>query len=258
MARRSQTGNPEVLRLKLVELLQDLPERLRAGSVGEQVSSLVEVNLHLRALGASIGASLAPDDAGSGRARLLAYLRHQVGHIVHTDELLIVAGIGDYPRRIRELRTDHGWPIISGLAVRDMRADATAVHKRSRGAEQVSRMVAEEYLLIEDTCDQDAVRRWQEAVAIRDQSSDVKSAVLAYLRRAPGKRVTAEELRYVAGNSSTWPAAVRALRAEGWSIASKDAGSKDLPWGLYVLESANIIAHSKLDTDAEYTENRIS
>jgi len=239
MARRSQTGNPEELRLKLVELLHDLPERLRTGTVGEQVSSLVEANLHLRALGASIGASLAPEEAGSGRARLLAYLRHQVGHIVHTDELMIVAGIGDYPRRIRELRADHGWPIISGLAVRDMRADAAATEKRSRGAEQVTKMVAEEYVLIENTCDQDAISRWAQAVAIRDQSPDVKSAVLTYLKRAPGKRVTAEELRYVAGNSSTWPAAVRALRAEGWAIASKDTGSKDLPWGLYVLQSSN-------------------
>lgn len=235
MARRSQIGNPEELRLKLLGLLQDLPERLHTGTVGEQVSGLVEVNLHLRALGASIGASLAPDDAGSGRARLLAYLRHQVGQIVHTDELLIVAGIGDYPRRIRELRAAHGWPIISGLAVRDMRADAAA-EKRGRGAEQVSKMAAEEYLLIEDICDQDAVRRWQEAVEIRDRSSDVKSAVLAYLRRAPGKRVTAEELRYVASNSSTWPTAIRELRADGWAIASKGAGSADLPWGLYVLE----------------------
>jgi len=245
MARRSQTGNPEVLRLKLVELLHDLPERLRSGTIGEQVSSLVEVNLHLRALGASIGASLSPESGGSGRSRLLAYLRHQVGRIVHTDELLIVAGIGDYPRRIRELRADHGWPIISGLAVRDMRADTAAAGKRNRGVEQVSKMVAEEYLLIEDTCDPDAIGRWEQAVTIRDQSSDVKSAVLAYLKRAPGKRVTAEELRYVAGNSSTWPAAVRELRDEGWSIASKDAGSEDLPWGLYILDSGRREARSR-------------
>jgi hypothetical protein len=164
-------------------------------------------------------------------------LRHQVGQIVHTDELQIVAGIGDYPRRIRELRADHGWPIISGLAVRDMRADAAATEKRNRGVEQVSKMAADEYLLIEDTCDPDAIGRWQQAASIRDKSLDVKSAVLAYLKQALGRRVTAEELRYVAGNSSTWPAAVRELRSEGWSIASKDAGSKGLPWGLYVLES---------------------
>lgn len=237
MARRSQTGNPELLRLKLVELLQDLPERLRVGTIGEQVCSLVEVNLQLRALGASIGASLAPDEAGSGRARLLAYLRRQVGRIVHTDELMIVAGIGDYPRRIRELRANYGWPIISGLAVRDMRADAASA-ENGRGKAQVGKMVPEEYLLIEDACDPDAVRRWQEAAVIRAQSDDVKSAVLAYLRRAAGRRVTAEELRYVAGNSTSWPAALRALRKDGFSIASKDTGSEDLPWGIYIFDGS--------------------
>lgn len=234
MARRSQTGDPEELRLKLLDLLRDLPERLRAGTIGEQVCSLVEVNMHLRALGASIGASLAPEDSGSGRARLIAYLRIQVGRIVHTDELMIVAGIGDYPRRIRELRGDHGWPIISGLAVRDMRAEMDSGGPGSR-AEQLGRMAPEEYLLIEDARDPDAVRRWQEAALIRDQAADTKSAVATYLKRAPGKRVTAEELRYVSGNNSGWPAVVRALREEGWKIASKDHGGDDLPWGIYML-----------------------
>lgn len=235
MARRSQTGNPEDLRLRLLELLRDLPERLRSGSIGEQVSSLVEVNLHLRALGASIGASLAPEDAGSGRARLLAYLRVQTGRIVHTDELMIVAGIGDYPRRIRELRGDHGWPIISGLAVRDMRAAIDDGRPGSR-ANQVSRMAPEEYMLIEDAQDPDAVRRWQEAAVIRDQTPDIKSALAAYFKRAPGKRVTAEELRYVAGNNSGWPAVIRALRQEGWQILSKDDGAEDMPWGIYTFK----------------------
>jgi hypothetical protein len=235
VARRSQIGDPEELRLKLLELLRELPHRLRDGSVGEQVCSLVELNLNLRALGASIGASLAPDDAGSGRARLIAYLRVQVGQIVHTDELMIVAGIGDYPRRIRELRGNHGWPIISGLAMRDMRADVDSGRPGSN-AEHLGRMAPEEYMLIEDARDSDAVRRWQEAAQIRDRAVDIKSAIAAYLKRAPGKRVTAEELRYVAGNNSGWPAAVRALRAEGWSISSKDNGASNLPWGIYILE----------------------
>jgi len=239
VARRSQTGNPEELRLNLIGLLGDLPERLRTGSIGEQVCSLVEVNLQLRALGASIGASLALEDSGSGRARLLAYLRNQVGRIVHTDELMIVAGIGDYPRRIRELRGDYGWPIISGLAVRDMRADTITNRKKDTG-EQIGKMAAEEYLLIEDACDPDAVRRWASALDIRDRSADIKAAVLTYLRHAVGKRVTAEELRYVSGNRGGWPAAVGALRGEGWQISAKAFGADELPWGIYVLKSDKV------------------
>lgn len=233
MARRSKTANPESLRLKLVELLSNLPERLRTGSVGEQVGELVQVHHSLRDLGASIGASLAPQDSDSGRARVIAYLRNQVGRIVHTDELMIVAGIGDYARRIRELRAHHGWPIISGMAVHDMRAAATS---RFDADAQLSSMVPEEYLLIEDRRDPDAIRRWADAPRIRDESNGAKEAILAYLQMAAGKRVTAEELRYVSGNDVSWPFAVRALREEGWAIAAHAFGSAALPPGLYVLE----------------------
>lgn len=236
MARRSQTGDPETLRLNLLALLEKLPDRLGKGTIGEQVCSLVEVNLQLRALGASIGASLAPEKSGSGRARLIAYLREQTGQIVHTDELMIVAGIGDYPRRIRELRTDSGWPIISGLAVRDMRAEMNSGRPGS-DAEKIGRMAPEEYMLIEDVCDPDAVRRWEEAVGIREQAANVKAAVAAYLKRAVGKRVTAEELRYVSDNDSSWPAAVRALRSERWDIKSADTDAGSIPWGIYILET---------------------
>lgn len=237
VARRSMTGDPEELRLKLVKLLDELPDQLQNGTVGEQVCGLVEVNLHLRALGASIGASLAPHDADSGRARLLAYLRNQSGRIVHTDELLIVAGISDYARRIRELRANYGWPIISGMAVRDMRNDAGVPRGHDR-RQQIGKMAPDEYLLIEDVCDPDAVRRWQEAPKIRDDAPDIKAAILAYLRRAPGKRVTAEELRYVAGNSGTWPSAVRSLCGEGWAIASKGNNNPNMPWGVFTLEGS--------------------
>lgn len=48
----------------------------------------------------------------SGRARILEYFKLKVGEVVTKAELQIIAGIGDYPRRIRELRDD-GWDIVS-------------------------------------------------------------------------------------------------------------------------------------------------
>jgi hypothetical protein len=232
MARRSRVGDPEAARRKLVELLEQLPERLKAGTVGEQVCSLVEVNLQLRELGASIGASLAPRDADSGRARLLAYLRHQVGRIVHTEELMIVAGIGDYPRRVRELRADHGWPIISGMAVRDMRAEDQS--QPFPAGLELSNMAPEEYLLIEDKIDPGAIRRWNIARAIRERSDDPQSALLAYFQDSPGQRITAEELRFVSGNENGWPAIVRDLALQGHDIRSRPFGALDLPPGIYI------------------------
>jgi len=213
----------------LVELLEHLPERLRCGTVGEQVGGLVEAHHHLRDLGASIGAALAPHDSQSGRARLIAYLRHQVGRIVHTDELMIVAGINDYPRRIRELRAQEGWPILSGFAARDLRADAAA-HGDDRSAP--SAMAVDEYLLIEDARDSDAPRRWQLAGDLRRRAASPREAVESLLRAAPERRVSADELRYAAKEQADWVAAVRALRAENWPIFAGVFGD-DLPIGLF-------------------------
>jgi hypothetical protein len=235
LARRSRIGEPETLRRKLIDLLNRLPERLETGTVGEQVGALVEVNLNLRELGASIGAALSPGEGDSGRARLLAYLRHQAGQIVHTEELMIVAGIGDYPRRIRELRTDHGWPIISGMAVRDMRAEDSST--AAIAILQLSNMAPEEYLLIEDRRDPLAVERWKSAAHVRDRHKHPIDAVADYFRRSPGQRITAEELRFVAGNTNGWPALIRSLRQDGMLIRARVFGQPDLPAGIYLYQS---------------------
>lgn len=232
MARRSQTTNIEVLRSQLIELLQDLPGRLAAGTVGEQVNQLVQVHHHLRDLGASIGAALAPDDSGSGRARLIAYLRAQSGKIVHTDELMIVAGIGDYPRRIRELRAQHGWPIISGLAVRDLRglpAPRQALKAVPSG------IAPDEYLLLEDRQDKLAPDRWTACGQMRGSTVSTRALVYDYFERHPNQRITAEELRYLAGNKSDWTAALADMVASGRSVEGADLSAADLPAGIFIL-----------------------
>lgn len=233
MARRSQTSDPEILRTRLLELLHDLPERLAHGTVGEQVSELVQVHHHLRDLGASIGATLAPGDSGSGRARLIAYLRAQTGRIVHTDELMIVGGIGDYPRRIRELRAQAGWPIISGLAVRDMRALPA-----SREALKVvpSGIAPDEYLLLEDCQDLSAAARWTASGQMRDASRPAAGLIREYFERFAGQRITAEELRYLVSNRSDWTSGVTDLVASGCQIKGADLAAPDIPAGIFVLQ----------------------
>jgi hypothetical protein len=217
-----------------VELLGNLPERLTKGSVGEQVCELVRVHHTLRDLGSSIGASLAPDDSASGRARLIAYLLLQVGRVVHTDELMIVAGIGDYPRRIRELRTQLGWPIISGLTVMDLRADglAAGIHP----PDLPTPMVPEEYLLIEADRDKLAPARWTLGTKLRSGTESIKAKIGNYFRANMNQRITSEELRYVSGNNSEWTVATRAFReTENWNIRSRCFGDGDMPPGIYVL-----------------------
>ncbi|MDE3819749.1 hypothetical protein [Sinorhizobium meliloti] len=216
-------------------LLKDFPDYLETGTVGEQVCRLVEVHHGLRDLGVAIVAPLLEEDADSGRARLLAYLRDQVGRIVHTDELMIVAAITDYQRRIRELRAKFGWPIISGMAVSDMREDARML--ASPGDRIPGDMSPEEYLLLEDRNDADAVRRWKIAGKMREETGPLKPKLLSYLQQAKGRRVTAEELRHVAKDDAAWPAAIRGLQADGWNITRDSGSAVGLPAGLFILEA---------------------
>ena len=231
MPRRTRADEPEKIRQKLASLLRTLSDK--SGPVADQVGTLVQMHHCLRDLGASIAARLAPNSSGSARARLLAYFQLQVGKIVHTDELMIIGGIGDYPRRIRELRTQHGWPIISGLSVRDIRGAAGSGHVPTTA------MSPEEYILIEDVQDSDAVRRWANAGRIREAAQGIKEAILTYMLASPRCRITAEELRYVAGNDGSWPTALELLRKEGWQIDSYENSADDVPFGLYVLTSTD-------------------
>lgn len=232
MARRSQTSDPELLRSRLLELLEDLPSRLAHGSVGDQVGVLVQVHHHLRDLGASIGAALAPEDSGSGRARLIAYLRAQTGRIVHTDELMIVGGIGDYPRRIRELRTDHGWPIISGLAVRDLRS--LKVSREALKAAPAG-VAPDEYLLLEDRQDRQAPERWAVRGKMQATGKQARTLVREYFERFPKQRITAEELRYLVGNKTDWTLGVADLVESGKHIEGADLLSPNTPPGIFIF-----------------------
>ncbi|MBY5917751.1 hypothetical protein HFO77_25495 [Rhizobium leguminosarum] len=234
MAKYDRPNDASAALNTIIALLQDFPESLATGTVGEQVCRLVEVHRRLRDLGVAVIAPLVENSSDSGRARLLAYLRNQVGRVVHTDELLIVAAITDYQRRIRELRAKFGWPIISGMAVCDMREDARLL--ASPGDRIPGAMAPEEYLLLEDRCDPDAIRRWKIAGSAREVTGPLKVKLLGYLQQAVGRRVTAEELRHVAKDDAGWPAAIRGLQHEGWPIKREAGNAAGLLPGLFILE----------------------
>lgn len=52
------------------------------------------------------------------RTRILTYFRLYPGVIISKEELMIVSGISEYGRRIRELRTEYGWPIVTNTSGR--------------------------------------------------------------------------------------------------------------------------------------------
>lgn len=231
MARRSQRDNPEQLRKKLISLLEDFEQKLLENNLREQVKSLVPANYHLRDLGSSL---IKDEQVESARDRILAYLRKYPGEVIHGDELMVVAGISEYARRIRELRVEHGWPIFTGQALKEALEDerqnfpelaATGTHKKDT------------YILTENKQDRDAAYRWRLANEIRKSKSSVKHKLLKYFRANVGKRITGEELKYLAKNASEWPRRVRELRTEeGWPIVTRVTGMPSLAVGTYLLE----------------------
>jgi hypothetical protein len=177
---------------------------------------------------------MSSETASAARDRILEYFRKYPFTIIHGDELMVLAGIQDYPRRLRELRREKGWSIASGITVKEMS------HEESQQfycGIDLTHIRPEEYILLDEQQDRDAAHRWFSANEIRKRNIGSKAKILAFFRANIGKPITGEELRYVAGDTSEWARRVRELRTEdGWSITTKTTGRPDLTIGVYVLE----------------------
>ncbi|SKA96724.1 HNH endonuclease [Paucidesulfovibrio gracilis DSM 16080] len=245
MARRSSIGDPEALRSSLVELLTDFEGHLKHSDLREQVRELIPANHLLRDLGSSL---LRDETAKAARERILRYLLKYVGVVIEGEELMVIGGISEYARRIRELRVEHGWKIITGYTVKDMKAD-----DENGVAEELDPMKPDDYMLLTDKQDRDAAYRWNVAKTIRNEKElSVRDKILKYFRKNVGKEVSGEELRYVAKDKSEWARRTRELRTEyGWPIATQNTGRPDLPVSMYVLlEDRQAPEHDRVIKDA--------
>lgn len=223
--------DPESIRKKLKYLIDHFEEELKRKDLRQKVLSLVPVFQNLRWLGKSL---ISKEDASSARDRILFYFRKYPYIIINGDEFLVVSAIQDYPRRIRELRVQFGWSIVSGITAKEMAAE-NELHLENA---DIQSMKPDDYLLLSETQDRDAAHRWNIANEIRRQKEGVRTKVLEYFKKNAGKPVTGEELRYVANNRTEWARRVRELRTEfGWPIETKNTGRPDLPVGSYILES---------------------
>lgn len=232
MVRRSKQQEPEALRQSLIELLANFEAILSRLELRAQVRALIPANHMLRDLGSSLlqGGPGLPADK-----RILAYLRRFPGVVIDGDELMVVAGISEYARRVRELRVEEGWPILSGITARELRK--ASEEDFLEGEEPLPVMRPDQYMLLEDLQDRDAAHRWHMANEIRRGDGSVRDKLLQYLRSNVGKRITSEELRYVAQNKTEWARRTRELRTEfGWPVITRNTGDPTLPVGTYVLE----------------------
>lgn len=219
-------------------LIKEAIDRLNAfhnesendSTIRTRVRAVQEVFLLLRRLGKTLIPGMS---ARSARDRILAYLRANVGVVIDGEELQVVAGINQYARRIRELRVQGGWPIASGIAVREQWASELI---DSDSTVSIPELEVDQYILLFDRQDRAAAARWKVANTIRRGPGGVRQKLLKYFRTYVGEKLTVDELRYVANYKSEWARRVRELRTEeAWPIVTRNSGDPSLPNGIYML-----------------------
>ena len=241
MPRRPEQANPEQIRQQLARLLQDYKILLRTEELRPKVIELAKAFHLLRDMGSSL---LPVEGETAARDRILLYFQKYPLTVIHGDELMVVSGIQEWARRVRELRREHGWAIASGATLMEMGKE----EETGRSELDVFQILPEEYILLSIEQDREAAYRWRLANDIRRKKNlSVKNKILQFLRENVGRIVTGEELRYVAGDKTEWARRVRELRTEeGWPIITKTTGRPDLPIGGYLLEQdRQIPAHDR-------------
>jgi hypothetical protein len=227
MAKKRQPLSVTVLIQDIDRQLKKFEQNARFLSLREKVLKLVTVRHRLADLGVSVAVDhgLDPSDA---RERIRVYLIENVGEVISSDELAVVSGISEFGRRVRELRVEQGYRILTG-----------ASPDPDSGVE----LRPDDYLLTDIDPDTDAARRWHVAKRIRNSPAGSKQRVFQYLLENVGSPVTTEELSYVAKGAKEFARRVRELRTEdGYAIATRFTGRPNLRMGEYMLLSRNRIA----------------
>lgn len=239
MPRRSKPHDDlELLRQSLVELLVNFAAELKRSELRAKVCALVPAFHKLRDLGSSL---VSLDSTVGARDRIIFYLQKYPRQLIAGDELMVVSGIGEWARRVRELRVEHGWWIYSGVTFRQIAENAESPAEVKGIATDLGfdplAIGPDQYVLVRDDQDRDAAYRWNTLNDLRKADLSVKDKILGFLRKNVGKEISGEELRYLANDKSEWPRRIRELRTEdGWPVKTKSSGRPDLPVGVYVLE----------------------
>jgi biotin operon repressor len=145
-----------------------------------------------------------------GQQRILRYLQRYEGEWVSSDEIAAVSGIGEWARRIRELRVEKGYDIEEGGG---------------------------RYRLLSAQPDTERRERYKTMTRLRESGKPVADRVRELFVTLVGKAVTAEELdRVVRGRGGADVA--RRLRDDELLPIESQADAPDLRSGEYRLVSA--------------------
>lgn len=216
---------------QLILLLKEFEGLSAETDLRTRVQTLIPIYENFR----SLGPSLMPEGLrSSARNRLLHYFLEYPFNILPGAELEIVSGISEWARRIRELRVEYGWKIVSGVTAKEMSLEEDT---EISGLDFES-MQPDDYILLNKEQDKQAAFRWNTAKEIRSSRGlSVRDKILEFLRQNVGVEVLGEELRYVSGDKTEWARRTRELRTEyGWPIVTKMSGRPGMNVGSYLLE----------------------
>jgi hypothetical protein len=221
----------EEIRKELQNLIINFENELKSDDLRKKVLALVPCFHQLRELGKSL---ISRDIARSARDRILHYFLKYPQIMIKGDELLVVSGIQEYARRVRELKVQFGWSIVSGVTANQMNQESEFPIENI----DVTTMGPSDYVMLSTKQDRDAAHRWNLANEIRRENISVRDKILKFLRQNVGQKVTGEELRYIAKDKTEWARRVRELRTEyGWPVVTRNTGRPNLDVGVYLLEA---------------------
>lgn len=217
----------EALTSEIDRKLKQFNAEAKGLTLRQKVLKLVPIHHQMRCLGVTV--AVLDGLTGKGAmTRIREYLVQNVGEVIDGVELDIISGISEYARRIRQLRKEEGYQVLTGASP-DLFSGVD--------------LKPDQYLLASAKPDLDASRRWHVANRIRRAKGSAQARILAYLMENVGKVVTTEELAYVANDKKEFGRRTRELRTEqGYAIATRFSGRPDLNQGEYILLSETRVA----------------
>jgi hypothetical protein len=185
----AEAGRLRIVAERLKALADDVE---REAGVREEVDGVVA---ELRAIQNRVyGRRRRARSGMGGKPVILAYLLERVGEVVYGDELAAITGIGEWPRRVRELRVQDGYPI--------------------------EELGSSRYRLESTEPDFTKASGWALENAIRRRTGSGSSRIAAFFEANVGTVVTRKQIDYVSKIGSA-ARRVRELRDErGWPINS--------------------------------------
>ncbi|GAA1583936.1 hypothetical protein [Actinoplanes couchii] len=192
-----------------VERLFDLVSEVAAKrSRAEVLDALSEAQV---AVSRVYRGQVARSESGAGaRPRILAYLRAHLGEWISSEDIAAVSGIGEWARRIRELRLEQGYEIEEGGG---------------------------RYRLLTLEPNEARRDRWHTVSRIRNREGTSLDRVRELLQALAGQVVTLDEINRVA-HGKDGPSLARQLRdREMWPVETS-ADASDLGGGDHRLASS--------------------